>query len=89
MNLKMRVSEVDSTTISAIEWAKYGVDVIEDINNIKGYLRATFTNGTKYVYKDVPLTTALAIFNPSGGNYSVGSNFNEHIKSANFEYTKE
>lgn len=89
MNLKMKVSEVDSSTISSIEWARFNIDVIDDINKITGFLRVTFKNNVRYVYKDVPLVKALAVLNPSGNNYSVGSNFNEHIKSANYEYTKE
>lgn len=89
MNLKMTVTEINSTTISRLEWAKFGVDVIENINTITGYLRATFKNGTRYIYEDVPLTVAMAIMNPSGGNYSIGSNFNEHIKSGNYKYSKE
>lgn len=89
MNLRMKVTEIDSTSISALEWVKMGVDVIEDINKLTGFLRATFTNGTRYIYKDVPLVTALAVLNPSGSSYSVGSNFNEHIRSANYEFTKE
>lgn len=89
MNLRMKVTDIESSSISSLEWVKMGVDVIENINNITGYLRATFTNGTKYIYKDVPLVTALAVLNPSGSSYSIGSNFNEHIRSANYEYTKE
>lgn len=87
MNILMKIEGIESSTISKIHFRAMP-DIIHDINNLSGFMEVFFKNGTTYVYDKVPLVAFLAVMNPSGGPYSVGSNFNNVIKSKNYSFRK-
>jgi|DEB0MinimDraft_10_1074344.scaffolds.fasta_scaffold30753_2 hypothetical protein len=83
----MKIDGFESSSISRIQFRALP-DIIHDINKVVGFMEVVFKNGTTYIYDEVPLVSFLAVMNPSGGPYSVGSNFSSVIKSKNYKYRR-
>lgn len=83
MRIETRIIDIDSSHISRLEYVWHSDDDWA-LNNC-GHVRATFQNGIRYIYEEVPFIVLMNV----AASESVGQAFNTLIKGGNYSYYKE
>jgi len=83
MRVELKVSDIDSSLVSRIEylWSD------EELWELKkeGHLRVTFQNGFRYIYEKVPFILVMNIISDK----SAGEAFSHFIKHGGYKYYKD
>lgn len=80
---KAEVSDINSSSVKRIEFTT-STDPNEDTGETYGWVRITFSNGQRYLYKDVPVDVFFNVIRAD----SIGSAAHDLIVTQPFHYSK-